>query len=176
MGDAWKGRAAAAVGLIAGGGLALLATFLPRGQADYAASFGDAALTIVSIPARDLLTIWRFNLQHPDGGIVGTSFSTLIVWGVPIALAMIGTVLLAEPGWSPTWRARVGTMVLAVIGVCFLGLSCLGFLYPLFGSQGATRTLEYGAGVAALGYLCALAGAIGLAMSNREGRGNGQQQ
>ncbi len=170
------GRRLAAVGLLAGGGLALLATFLPLGRADYATGLGDGALTltIMSIPARDLTTISRFNLQNPDGGIVGTSLSMLILWGVPVALAVIGITLGARPGWRPRGRARAATVALAVVGASYLAVSCWGYLNLAFGT-GATRTLEYGAGVAVLGYLCALAGAIWLAAPNREDNGHGQR-
>jgi hypothetical protein len=137
---------------------------------------GDAALSIVSIPARDLMTIWRVNLQTRDDGIISTGFSTLMMWDVPIALVVTGILLLSSAGWRPTWLARAATVVLAVIGASFLVLSCLGYLYTCFGSQGATRTLEYGAGVAALGYLCALAEAVGLASLGREEDGHGQRR
>jgi hypothetical protein len=153
-----------------GGALVFLATFLPLGRADYPATSGDAALTILSVPAHDLVTIWGFNLRQPDAGFVSTSIETLLLWGVPTALLGIGVALAAPPGWTPTWRARASTVGLAVIGASFLGISCWGYLTPIFGYQGAVRTLEYGAGVAALGYACALGGAIGLAALPRSGQ------
>src|SRR5262249_12917410 len=83
-------RGLAAVGLRAGGGLVFLATFLPLGRAVYPATGGDAAVTILSIPARDLVTIWGFNLRQPDAGIISTSIETLLLWGPPAALVGIG--------------------------------------------------------------------------------------
>jgi hypothetical protein len=147
-----------------------LATFLPLGRAAYPATSRDAALTILSIPARDLVTIWGFNLRQPDAGIISTGIETLLLWGVPAALVGIGITLAATPGWTPTWRSRTATVGLAVIGAGFVGISCWGYLTPIFGYQGAVRTLEYGAGVAALGCVCTLGGAIGLAALPRPGR------
>jgi hypothetical protein len=160
----------AANALLVGGALAFIASFLPLGQTTDLASGGSPASTSFWIPAQELVTVVGFNAQAPDEGIVGTSLWAFTLWGAPVMLAALGGTLLLARRWTPAARVRVVGVILVAVGAGFTVLSCWGYLNPFFGSQGATRTLEYGPGVALLGYLCAQAGTIWLPVLPRRSR------
>ncbi|HEX6540156.1 MAG TPA: hypothetical protein VF040_00245 [Ktedonobacterales bacterium] len=147
--------------LLVGGLLAFAASFLPLGQAAYSAAYGDRAMTIVSVPARELLTVIQVNLRAPGESIIsGTYFWGFAIWGAPLILAAIGLALFLARRWTPTARTWVPALALILLGAGFTLVSCWFYLYPFFGSQGATRTLAYGPAAALLGFLIALAGTI----------------
>jgi hypothetical protein len=160
----------AAGALLVGGALAFIASFLPLGRATSPGSGGNPTSTSFRIPAHELATVVGVNVQVPNGGIVGTSFWAFSLWGAPVMLAALGGALLLARRWTPAPRVRVVGVILVAVGAGFTVLSCWGYLYPVFGSQGATRTLEYGPGVALFGYLCALAGMIWLPVLPRRSR------
>jgi hypothetical protein len=163
-------RWSAASALLAGGALAFMATFVPLGRATYPAASGEPASTSLSIPGQDLATAVRVNLRAPNGGIIGTLFWAFALWGVPLYLAALGGALLLIRRWTPAPRVWAVALILVELGAGFTIVSMWGYLNPIFGSQGATRALEYGPGVSLIGYLCALAGTIGLPFLARRSR------
>jgi hypothetical protein len=85
----------------------------------------------------------------------------LLFWVMPILLAGIGISFLQHDR-APRRRTWVGCLLLALLGAAwtilfaFLSVSLLG----AFNVIRSTNTLEYGPGVALLGYLCAFVGAL----------------
>jgi hypothetical protein len=154
--------------LLVGGVLAFIATFLPLGTAVYP---NDPAPPIVTVPAEQLATALRFNLQNPASSSISSTLGwAALLWGIPISLMALGAALLL-------WRHRVRVprmrprqmrlvlvlgLVLGFLGAGFTLLSIEFYRYPFFGLQGWTRSLEYGAAVAVCGYLCALVGLVWL--------------
>ena len=92
----------------------------------------------------------------------GTGFWAFWLWGAPLILAALGAAALLSRRWTPAARTRVLGVFLVAFGVDLTLVSCVGYLDPIFGSQGATRTLAYGPAVTLLGYLGALVGTIWL--------------
>ena len=156
--------------LLVGGALAFIATFLPLGRATYPAASGEPASTSFSIPGQDLARVVAVNLSAPNGGIIGTLFWAFALWGVPLFLAAVGGALLLARRWTPAPRVWAVGLILVELGAGFTIVSIWGYLNPILGSQGATRTLEYGPGVSLFGYLCALAGTICLPFLARRSR------
>ena len=160
----------AASALLVGGALAFTATFLPLGQTAYVATEHDPATTIAEIPAHDLITAIQFNVQYPqESSIGGTCFWGFVLWGAPLVVVAIGLSLLLARRWIPPAGSLIACLALILLGVGYNIISCSFYLHPFFGSQGATRTLEYGADLAFLGYFVALVGIIWLAFQ-RGGR------
>ncbi len=149
--------------LFVGGILVFAASFLPLGRASYSATDVDPATTLISIPAQELIRVIQNNLSAPaSASFVGTGFWAFWLWGAPLILAILGAVALLVRRWSPGTRTRVVSMFLVVLGLGLTLVSCWGYLNPIFGYQGAIRTLAYEPVVAAVGYLSALAGATWL--------------
>jgi len=154
--QARRWRAAGA--LVAGGALAIGGTFLPLGQAVYPAMSGEPASMFTDIPAHDL-TLWLVEmLRTPYRLSVSTIIWAIFLWGAPSLLAAIGLALVWARRWRPTWRSVLAVLTLVALGAGFTALSCVGYLHPFFGSQGASRTLGYGPAVEFAGYLLALMG------------------
>lgn len=150
----------AASALMVGGALVIGGTFLPLGQAASPAIYGEPASTLTDIPAHDL-TLWLIQmLRTPYRLSVSTAIWAFFLWGAPAILAAIGLALL----WARRWRPASGSMIaglsLVALGAGVIALSCVGYLHPYFGSQGAARTLGYGPAVEFAGYLLALIGIL----------------
>jgi len=64
--------------------------------------------------------------------------------------------------WTPGAFARILAPLLTLLGLGFTIVSCYGYMNPIFGSQGATRSLADGAFVTIAGYIIALVGVIAL--------------
>ncbi len=156
-------RWVAASVLLVGGMLAFAASFLPFGQAAYPATDGYPASAVIRLPAQDLARaiddVVRAPYTHSVGG---TGFWAFWLWGAPLILAALGAAALLSRRWTPAARTRVLGVFLVAFGVDLTLVSCVGYLDPIFGSQGATRTLAYGPAVTLLGYLGALVGTIWL--------------
>jgi hypothetical protein len=152
-------RSLEAGALLLGGALAFAASFLPLGQAVYPADFHQTP--IVTIPARELATVIGNNLHDPaSASFVGTGFWTFALWGAPLGLAVLGLLALLRRQAPASGRSasQIVSMLLVVVGAGFTLVSCWGYLTPIFGSGGATRSLVYGPAVALLGYLSAVWG------------------
>lgn len=156
-------RYVAASVLVVGGALAFGASFLPFWEAAYPATNIDPAVVNVHVPAAELIAIVQDNLSYPaSASFVGTAFLVLMIWGAPLLLATLGVASLLKRRWTPGIPARVLMPLLATVGLGFTAVMCWGYMNPIFGSQGATRSLSYGTGVTIAGYVVALVGAIWL--------------
>jgi hypothetical protein len=85
----------------------------------------------------------------------------LLYLAAPLWVAVLGVLSLLRRRWLPSRRARLTILLLALAGAVWSALTAAIFIY-LVGSLDvvrAERTLQPGAAVALLGYLCALIGA-----------------
>ena len=146
--------------LVVGGALAFLASFLPLGQASFPPVEGDPATTLVTIPARALLEM----VQSPTR-LLGLSslFELIGQWGLPLALAALGLVVLLVPRWRQM-RGHAFVVVLAGLGIIFVLLKCLIFVAFTHLGNLVTPSTSFGIGpfIALLGYVCAGVGAVRL--------------
>jgi hypothetical protein len=154
--------------VVVGGMLAILASLVPWVRVAYPAIDGEPASTVVDSPGRDLLVALAPNRLGPS-----LIIQTLILWGVPLALAALGTAALVRHGHLPVpRRIEITALLLAVVGATGTILEAV-LLYSLFGSLSVirgTHALEYGPGMALLGYLTALVGLVWLAVLSRATR------
>lgn len=150
----------AAGALIVGGALAFSATFLPFGQLAWPAISGEPATTIVDIPGRDLATSIGVQAHY----LALASSTCLLIgglWGAPLILLAIGVVLFLARRWMPTGRTWASALLLIFLGAGVTVLYCAAFLFFPHGEVIQPKaTLQYGPGVALLGYLLALVGVI----------------
>ena len=165
--DAPARRWLAAGALIAGGALAVGASFLPLGQAVYPASFGQDAGTIISFPVNDLIYWLADMARSPARFSLSTVIWAFFVWGAPALLVALGLALAMARRWRPRQRVMVAGVALVALGAGYAALMCWAYLHPFFGSNGATRSLLSGPVVSFLGYALALAGALLLPSASR---------
>jgi hypothetical protein len=159
-------RVAASV-LLIGGAAAFGASFLPFWQAACPATAIDPAVVILHVPAQNIVDIVQDNLRDPaSAGFGNTAFLAFLVWGVPLILVALAVAALLMRRRMPGMLARVLTLLFVIVGLGFTLVSCLGYLNPVFGSQGATRSLSYGAGTQVVGYLDALVDVIWLSATS----------
>jgi hypothetical protein len=159
----------AAGSLILGGAAAFVASFLPFGRATRPATAATPASTTVVILAQDLTAAIEHAQRSSDAYSVGsTGLWAFWLWGTPLVLVTLGAVALLLRRWTPGPRTRIIGLFVVAVGVGFILASCLEYLAPISGPQGATQTLAYGPAVASLGYLCALVGAIWLPAAARQ--------
>jgi hypothetical protein len=147
--------------LLAGAALALFASFLPLGQATFPPEGGDPGATVITIPARPLLVL----AQIPNG-LLGAPFplvELIGLWGLPLALAALGTSALVAPRRRRTRKSANVAVTLACVGLFYYALYCLVFvaLNRFLGPAYASISFGVGPFVAGAGYFCAIAGADG---------------
>jgi hypothetical protein len=148
--------------LLVGAALAVFASFLPLGQATFPPEGGDPGATVITIPAHPLLVL----AQIPNG-LLGAPFplvELLGLWGLPLALAALGTSALVAPRRRRTSRSANVAVTLACVGLFYYALHCLDFVVVTRFVGPAFASISFGIGpfVAGAGYFCAIAGADGL--------------
>jgi hypothetical protein len=147
--------------LLAGAALAVCASFLPLGQSTYPPQGGDPATTATTIPAQPLLAL----AQAPTDLLAPVALVELLgLWGLPLALAALGTSALVAPRRRRTSRSANVAVTLATLGLFYYALHCLIFLAlnRIVGPAYAAISFGIGPVVAGAGYVCAIAGADGL--------------
>ena len=156
-------RRLAAGALLAGGLATFVASFLPLGQAMFPAGTYSPEYTVITVPARDLMTTLRYNIQYPDrSSLASTLFWAFLVWGIPLILLTLGGAALAVRRRWPGAPICFAGVLLLLIGLGYTLISVEFYLDPIFGSEGGTRTLEYGSIVTLAGYLLAFIAIIWL--------------
>lgn len=85
-----------------------------------------------------------------------------MTWSAPLILVVLGVAALLKRRWMPSAPARILMWLLTLLGLGFTIVLCWGYMNPIFGSQGATRSLSIGAFVTIAGYIIALVGVIAL--------------
>lgn len=155
-------RQVGASALLLGGILAGIASFLPWVRSAYPAVAGEPASTVFASPGQDLARVVHDSLTAPYRLLsIETPLELLLFWVVPILLAAIGVSFLRR-NRAPRRRTWIGSLILALLGAAWTILFAL-LLVSLLGAFSVNRptnTLEYGPGVALLGYLLAFAGAL----------------
>jgi hypothetical protein len=169
---ATRGTRRLAAGALLAGGLAIfLSSFLPLGKDSFPANSDSPELTVITVPARDLITTLQFNVQNPDNSsLASTLFWAFLVWGIPLVLlALGGAELAARRSWASV-ASCFASLLLLLVGAGYSLVSLEFYLYPIFGTEGGTRTLEYGSIVTLIGYLSAFGAIIWLWWLSRRTR------
>ena len=164
-------RRLAAGALLAGGLAIFLSSFLPFGKDSFPADSYSPELTVITVPARDLITTLQSNMQNPDNSsLASTLFWAFLVWGIPLLLLALGGAALAARWRWPGVASCFAGLLLLLVGAGYSLVSLEFYLDPIFGAQGGTRTLEYGSIVTLLGYLSAFVAIIWLWWLSRRTR------
>ncbi len=156
-------RRSAALLILAGGLLAVIATFVPWVQIAWQAIDDEPAGAFMVIPGRDLTHMVLDTLQAPRILSVETVFALLFSWGVPLLLVALAVVaLLAPRRGMPSRGIRTTALVLTICAVGWVGVVTWVAFLPHFDMLVTTNTLQAGPFIALLGYGAALAGLVWL--------------
>jgi hypothetical protein len=154
----------AEVALLVGGILAAVGLFLPWVRVHYPAIAGDPAVTFYDLPGRSVAQALHDVVFAPHRFSLGLLVDAQILLDVPLLFAVLGAIAMLSRGWVPSRRLRVVCALLAAAGAVWTIMTAYVFV-NIVGSDDmvrTARTLQPGAGVTLLGYLCALLGMLWL--------------